>query len=57
MYWRSGQRILKAAKFIKNSVNLYTIYIGNFSCGPDSFILKYFKEEMGEKLLPSYRNR
>ncbi|MGO9952074.1 MAG: acyl-CoA dehydratase activase [Dissulfurispiraceae bacterium] len=49
MYWRSGQRILKAAKFIKASPNLYTIYIGNFSCGPDSFILKYFKEEMGEK--------
>ena len=42
-------RILKAARFIKNVPNLYAIYIGNFSCGPDSFILKYFKEELGEK--------
>ena len=45
MYWRSGQRILRAAKIIRNAPNLYAIYIGNFSCGPDSFILKYFKEE------------
>jgi predicted CoA-substrate-specific enzyme activase len=49
MYWRSGQRILKAARFIKDTQNLYAIYIGNFLCGPDSFILKYFKEEMGRK--------
>jgi len=49
MYWRSGQRILKAARFIKDTPNLYAIYIGNFLCGPDSFILKYFKKEMGRK--------
>jgi predicted nucleotide-binding protein (sugar kinase/HSP70/actin superfamily) len=23
--------------------------VGNFSCGPDSFILKFFKEELGDK--------
>ncbi len=49
MYWRSGQKILKAARIIRNTPNLYAIYIGNFSCGPDSFILKYFKEEMEGK--------
>ncbi len=49
MYWRSGQRILKAARFIKDTQNLYAIFIGNFLCGPDSFILKYFKKEMGRK--------
>lgn len=49
MYWRSGQRILKAAKIIKDNPNLYAIYIGNFSCGPDSFILKYFDREMAGK--------
>lgn len=49
MYWRSGQRILKAARIIRQTPGLYAIYIGNFSCGPDSFILKYFKEEMGDK--------
>lgn len=49
MYWRSGQRILKAARLINTTPNLHAIYIGNFSCGPDSFILKYFKEEMRSK--------
>ncbi|MBI4690253.1 MAG: CoA protein activase [Nitrospirae bacterium] len=46
MYWRAGQRILKAARIIKENPNLYPLYIGNFSCGPDSFILKYFKKEL-----------
>lgn len=49
MYWRAGQRILRAAKIISKERYLYPIYIGNFSCGPDSFILKYFKEELGGK--------
>ena len=49
MYWRSGQRILAAARFIKNHPNLYPIYITNFGCGPDSFITHFFREEMGSK--------
>lgn len=49
MYWRSGQRILKAARIIRENPYLYAIYIGNFSCGPDSFILKYFSKEMAGK--------
>ncbi|MBF0517896.1 MAG: CoA protein activase, partial [Nitrospirae bacterium] len=49
MYWRSGQRIIKAARLIKDNPYLYPIYIGNFNCGPDSFILKYFKDELGDK--------
>ena len=49
MYWKSGQRILKAARFIREHPHLYAVFIGNFSCGPDSFILKYFKEEMRDK--------
>lgn len=51
MYWRAGQRILRAAKIISKEKNLYPIFIGNFSCGPDSFILKYFKKELGNKPL------
>ncbi len=49
MYWRCGQKIIKSARCIKGFPNLYPIYIGNFLCGLDSFILKYFKEEMGAK--------
>ncbi|MDP3110595.1 MAG: acyl-CoA dehydratase activase-related protein [Thermodesulfovibrionales bacterium] len=49
MYWRAGQRILKAARVINENPNLYPVYIGNFACGPDSFILKYFKKELRGK--------
>jgi predicted CoA-substrate-specific enzyme activase len=49
MYWRSGQRILQSAQFVRDTHNLYPIYIGNFLCGPDSFILKYFKQAMHNK--------
>ena len=49
MYWRSGQRILKAAKFVREKEGIFAVYIGNFLCGPDSFILTYFKKEMRGK--------
>ncbi|MEW6409858.1 MAG: acyl-CoA dehydratase activase [Nitrospirota bacterium] len=49
MYWRSGQRILGAAEFIRKNKYLNAIYITNFGCGPDAFIIRYFKERMGGK--------
>jgi predicted CoA-substrate-specific enzyme activase len=49
MYWRAGQRILSAGRIIAAHPLLDAIYIGNFSCGPDSFILKFFDEEMRGK--------
>ena len=49
MYWSWGEMILKAARFVRKHPSLYPIYITNFSCGPDSFILSYFKEIMKGK--------
>jgi predicted CoA-substrate-specific enzyme activase len=49
MYWRSGQDILAAATIIQNDPRLHAIYVTNFSCGPDSFILSYFRRIMGSK--------
>jgi predicted CoA-substrate-specific enzyme activase len=49
MYWRSGQRILAAARFMREHPNLYPLYITNFGCGPDSFITHFFKDEAGDK--------
>lgn len=49
MYWRAGQRILSAARIIRATPLLHAVYIGNFSCGPDSFIIKFFDEEMSGK--------
>ncbi len=49
MYWRSGQSILKAAEIIRSNPKLYALYIGNFSCGPDSFIQKFFEKSISDK--------
>jgi predicted CoA-substrate-specific enzyme activase len=49
MYWRAGQRILAAARIVRADPLLNAVYIGNFSCGPDSFITKFFEEEMSGK--------
>jgi predicted CoA-substrate-specific enzyme activase len=43
MYWGYGQKILRAAKLLKERENFYGIYVTNFSCGPDSFITHFFK--------------
>ena len=44
MYWRYGQRILAAGKIIKEDPRLFTVYISNFGCGPDSFINHFFRD-------------
>ena len=49
MYWSIGQMILKAANFVKKHPQLFATYITNFSCGPDSFIITYFRDIMGKK--------
>ena len=49
MYWGYGQKILKAAKFVRNRKNFYAIYLTSFGCGPDSFITHFFKKTMGNK--------
>ncbi|MFI5294228.1 MAG: acyl-CoA dehydratase activase [Thermodesulfovibrionales bacterium] len=49
MYWRAGQRILSAARTVRDNPLLHSVYIGNFSCGPDSFIIKFYEEEMSGK--------
>jgi predicted nucleotide-binding protein (sugar kinase/HSP70/actin superfamily) len=49
MYWFSGQQILRSARFVKDHPLLFGVYITNFSCGPDSFILSYFRNLMGNK--------
>jgi predicted nucleotide-binding protein (sugar kinase/HSP70/actin superfamily) len=49
MYWGMGQRILQAARIVKRHPQLFGTFITNFSCGPDSFIIGYFREIMGRK--------
>ncbi len=49
MYWASGQLIMKAARYVARNENLFGVYITNFSCGPDSFLITYFRNRMGTK--------
>ncbi|MBU4184818.1 MAG: activase, partial [Proteobacteria bacterium] len=49
MYWGMGQLLLKAGKVVKKHPQLFGVYITNFSCGPDSFIIGYFRNYMGRK--------
>jgi predicted CoA-substrate-specific enzyme activase len=49
MYWKYGQKIYSAAHIVYNDPRLYAIYLTNFACGPDSFILHFFKEKLREK--------
>ena len=49
VYWSYGQKILRAAEIIKRDKRLYAIYLSNFSCGPDSFLLTFFKDIMAKK--------
>ncbi len=51
MYWKYGQKILAAARFIGPHPNLHAVYITNFGCGPDSFIAKFFGRLLGEPYL------
>ncbi|MGE5404520.1 MAG: acyl-CoA dehydratase activase [Candidatus Saccharibacteria bacterium] len=49
MYWALGRTILKAANFVERHPQLFGTYITNFSCGPDSFLVSYFRNIMGRK--------
>jgi len=49
MYWSMGRIILKASRLVKEHPQLFGTYISNFSCGPDSFVVGYFRDEMGKK--------
>jgi predicted CoA-substrate-specific enzyme activase len=51
MYWRSGQKIVAAARVMKDYPSLHPVYITNFGCGPDSFITHFFRQEMNGRPL------
>ena len=46
MFWKYGQRIIRAGQIVRDDDRLSAIYVSNFSCGPDSFLITFFKELM-----------
>ena len=49
MYWRSGQDILRAGALVRDDPRLHALYLTNFNCGPDAFLLSYFRQTLGTK--------
>jgi len=49
MYWAMGRMLMQAAQLVKRHPQLFATYITNFSCGPDSFLVGYFRDIMGTK--------
>jgi predicted CoA-substrate-specific enzyme activase len=47
--WAIGQNLMKASKVVARHPQLFASFITNFSCGPDSFLLTYFRDFMGTK--------
>jgi predicted CoA-substrate-specific enzyme activase len=47
--WAIGQNLMKASKYVASHPQLFGCYITNFSCGPDSFLLGYFRDYMESK--------
>ena len=43
MYWKHGRQILRAAELVRDDARLHAVYLSNFGCGPDSFVIGYFK--------------
>ncbi|MFI5253321.1 MAG: acyl-CoA dehydratase activase [Bacteroidota bacterium] len=49
MNWATGGEIIRCARMVKNHPRLFGAYITNFSCGPDSFLVGYFRDIMKTK--------
>lgn len=49
MYWGIGKMLLQCAQLVAGHPQLFGCYITNFSCGPDSFIITYFRDIMQGK--------
>ena len=45
MYWKAGQKILGAARMIAKDRRLFGLYVTNFNCGPDSYLVNFFSKE------------
>ncbi|MGC8927398.1 MAG: acyl-CoA dehydratase activase [Myxococcota bacterium] len=49
IYWEYGQRIISALINVARNKRLNAVYISNFKCGPDSFLLSIAEDIMASK--------
>ncbi len=46
VHWHYGKTILRTAELVLRNPKLFPVFLTNFRCSPDSFIISYFKEVM-----------
>jgi predicted nucleotide-binding protein (sugar kinase/HSP70/actin superfamily) len=46
VHWHYGKRIIRAAGAILANPRLFPVYLTNFRCSPDAFLMTYFRELM-----------
>jgi predicted CoA-substrate-specific enzyme activase len=46
LQWKYAQDIMRATEAVIQNDHLFPIYLTNFRCGPDAFVVEYFKEVM-----------
>ncbi|MBW7997578.1 MAG: hypothetical protein FVQ81_13570 [Candidatus Glassbacteria bacterium] len=51
MFWGYGEKILAAARSVRDKPKLHIIYITNFNCGPDSYIKHFVTKASGRPYL------
>jgi predicted CoA-substrate-specific enzyme activase len=49
LFWKYGQKIVRAGEIIASRPDVEAVYISNFGCGPDSFLRRFFQEALGHK--------
>lgn len=50
-YWHYQGKLLAASKIVADNPQLFGLFVGNYGCGPNSFILNMIEDIMGEKAL------
>jgi predicted CoA-substrate-specific enzyme activase len=45
-HWTFGKQILAATEFVARHSRLFPVYVTNFRCSPDAFVISYFKQIM-----------
>jgi len=49
MHWEIGQKLLRASQLVQRDGQLFAVYIANFLCAFDSFLVPHVRRVMGTK--------
>ncbi len=52
VHWHYGRKIIQATELVLRHPKLFPVYLTNFRCSPDAFIVSYFRELMERQRKP-----